>query len=44
MEMQDTAGDPGVIWTTESEPGQYINFPERYAARLTAACAKIKKL
>jgi hypothetical protein len=33
-------GHPSVVWTAETEPGEYITFPERYAARLTAAYFK----
>lgn len=33
-----------VVWTIETDPGQYVHFPQRYASRLTTAYFKRERM
>lgn len=35
---------PAVVWTVESDPGEYVTFPQRYASRVTTAYFKRERV
>ena len=43
---EPTAEEPNaaIVWTVESDPGQYVTFPQRYASRITTAYFKRERI